>query len=806
MTNIGISTMGLQTPSLKERFQPVIENIKNGWSELKLHEEYLINGFWWHPDTVAKVKQLGVSSLNDWDRAIAFDKLLPSKTVSGAMEVNDFAVKNWRNIWLTRGLLALGALVGAVFFCPGFIGGGGGGGDGNGPDIPKTPTPDGNDCGALIAAWNGLADQLQVNQQSIMSVDAANIDSPQEVIPELQVCFPKLAVNSVDLVLKTDTHTVFSMLVPDTDKDGAGIRPALGVAFNNQINDEGNVPMLIVDASDANLSALRGDKGKIVVKLGEACIVDGGVAGCSDTVVVIEAVDDGLQKFQFQILGDTAWNIDNNAPVELTADQVSNMNGGGWILGIAQAVKDNERAIAAQGVAGILEGVGLDITQVQGVGGNVGGEAHDPFSPDSAVIEKIKSQGFMIVTEGGVACLRSDGTMLSKVTDQIFSNIDPRDIFKLEMEKGQAVVHVENGVNFVYFGEYIEGQFWPRQKEMIGAPGVFGDQVECGGIIVKDLAQIPENIKDKLNLKIGDKLLALMTKDGIILDAIPAIDAIDDDVQLAVVGDGQIRKTVTSIDGQVKRFDLLVDPNLLAPSLPPEIAAALPDNLPASWEAVQAGDTWYIMDNSNNANILRYPVGAETWQARHDVTITNETTGVITTYKGWITGEGSTEVTDGKNARMDLNRIANMPGGFSSLATGVGYLKQYQVVEITDGQEKMDLLFFTMKYFLYNDQILTIDFSADKKLIERYGFDASKSLGQLFNVQVLMPTDGESFSDEFKSTVTGLQNYSKLQQKINYYGDWIKPNDLRNLLTYPQGDYLNLTGRLVVSLFSQPPK
>jgi len=69
-----------------------------------------------------------------------------------------------------------------------------------------------------------------------------------------------------------------------------------------------------------------------------------------------------------------------------------------------------------------------------------------------------------------------------------------------------------------------------------------------------------------------------------------------------------------------------------------------------------------------------------------------------------------------------------------------------------------------------------------------------------------MPTDGESFSDEFKSTVTGLQNYSKLQQKINYYGDWIKPNDLRNLLTYPQGDYLNLTGRLVVSLFSQPPK
>lgn len=601
MTNIGISTMGLQTPSLKERFQPVIENIKNGWSELKLHEEYLINGFWWHPDTVAKVKQLGVSSLNDWDRAIAFDKLLPSKTVSGAMEVNDFAVKNWRNIWLTRGLLALGALVGAVFFCPGFIGGGGGGGDGNGPDIPKTPTPDGNDCGALIAAWNGLADQLQVNQQSIMSVDAANIDSPQEVIPELQVCFPKLAVNSVDLVLKTDTHTVFSMLVPDTDKDGAGIRPALGVAFNNQINDEGNVPMLIVDASDANLSALRGDKGKIVVKLGEACIVDGGVAGCSDTVVVIEAVDDGLQKFQFQILGDTAWNIDNNAPVELTADQVSNMNGGGWILGIAQAVKDNETAIAVQGAAGMLEGVGPDITQVQGVGGNVGGEAHDPFSPDSVVIEKIRSQGFMIVTESGVACLRSDGTMVSKVTDQIFSNIDPRDIFKLEMNGGSAVVHVENGANFVYYGEYIDGVFWPRQKEIIGMPGAFGDQLECGGIIVKNLAELPAEIAKKMNLKIGDKLLAVMAKDGTVLDAIPAIADINDEVSWTVVGEGHIRKTVVTSDGQVKIYDLSVDLNLFAPSLPPELLASLPDGYQiVDNQVIVNGQAWYEMTPEKN--------------------------------------------------------------------------------------------------------------------------------------------------------------------------------------------------------------
>ena len=201
------------------------------------------------------------------------------------------------------------------------------------------------------------------------------------------------------------------------------------------------------------------------------------------------------------------------------------------------------------------------------------------------------------------------------------------------------------------------------------------------------------------------------------------------------------------------------------------------------------------MDNSNNANILRYPVGAETWQARHDVTIGD------TTYEGWITDEGSTEVATGKNAGMEYIRIKNFPDGLSTLSTGYGYLKKYQVREITKGQEKMDVLFFTMKYFLYNDQILTIDFRADNTLVGRTGFDASKSLGQLFSIDVLMPTNGRSFSEEFMNSVVEAYKFNTLQQEFYGTGDWIKPNDLRNLLIYPQTDHLDLTGRFVVSLF-----
>ena len=242
------------------------------------------------------------------------------------------------------------------------------------------------------------------------------------------------------------------------------------------------------------------------------------------------------------------------------------------------------------------------------------------------------------------------------------------------------------------------------------------------------------------------------------------------------------------------------------PSLPPELLASLPDDLPASWSAIQDGDTWYIADNANHANISRAPAGAETWQVRRDVTITNETTGVITTYEGWITAEGSTEVTDGINARMDTIRIANFPDGSSMLGTGIGSLKEYKVVEMTDGKEKMNVIFFTMQYSLNNNLILTIDFSADEKLVGRRGFNIAKSLGKLLNVKVLVPTNGEFFPDEFRAAITKIQNLNKLQQEFLMIGDWIGPNKLLNLLQNPSDDYLDLRFRVNVDQFIRIPQ
>ena len=156
-------------------------------------------------------------------------------------------------------------------------------------------------------------------------------------------------------------------------------------------------------------------------------------------------------------------------------------------------------------------------------------------------------------------------------------------------------------------------------------------------------------------------------------------------------------------------------------------------------------------------------------------------------------------------SNMEYITIKNQPGGYSSLSTGFGILKEFKDVEITDGQEKMVMTFIKMQYLLHNNQFLTIDFSVDKKLVERAGFDISQGLGELFNIIVLVPTNGGSFSDELISLGVELNHLSKLQQKVTYSGDWIKPNDLRSLLNYPQGDYLDLTGRVFVDHFSQPP-
>jgi len=209
------------------------------------------------------------------------------------------------------------------------------------------------------------------------------------------------------------------------------------------------------------------------------------------------------------------------------------------------------------------------------------------------------------------------------------------------------------------------------------------------------------------------------------------------------------------------------------------------------------------MDNSNNANILRYPVGAETWQARRDVTITNETTGVITTYEGWLTDEAGTEVATGEITRMDkvrFGRLGNLD--VNNLNILPGYLTDYQTVEITNGKEKMDLVFFTMKYFLNGDKVLNIKFSADKKFVDLMGFNLQMALGKKYGIACTMPI-GNSFTEhDIKNW--DIYELSQFEKEIGFSGSgsWIDASALLRELQYPKSENLDLIFKLRVEYFS----
>jgi len=202
------------------------------------------------------------------------------------------------------------------------------------------------------------------------------------------------------------------------------------------------------------------------------------------------------------------------------------------------------------------------------------------------------------------------------------------------------------------------------------------------------------------------------------------------------------------------------------------------------------------MDNSNNANILRYPVGAETWQARHDVTVGE------TTYEGWLTDEASTEVTDGINARMDKVTFGKLgPMDMNVLTIQPGYVTRYKEVEITDGIAKMNLLFLDLIYFLKNDKTLEISYSADKRLVGRMGinFDAEKSLGKPYYVTCGMPI-GNSYSAIDIERAIKSNGFNELETKINYIGNesWMSAQELLKALQNPASDHLDLIFKITV--------
>lgn len=241
----------------------------------------------------------------------------------------------------------------------------------------------------------------------------------------------------------------------------------------------------------------------------------------------------------------------------------------------------------------------------------------------------------------------------------------------------------------------------------------------------------------------------------------------------------------------------------------PEHPPATDDmKLPQNAEFVQdkTTGTWYIVDKDNqDYKVYRFPDKAKNWEERQDVVVGEGENS--TTYEGWLKDSGSTEVETGVNAGMEYyDKVTDYPNkGFSSLYTGNGYLTNYRIVEITNGEYTMDLIFFKMKYFLQGNRTFNIDFRADRALVERLGTNfkiSNDNLGESFNIRVHTPFNKKYFGNQYITYDVENYHFNKLQIEVNNNSsNWIKLTDLLNLLKNPQDDLIDLTNSVRVDLF-----
>jgi len=417
----------------------------------------------------------------------------------------------------------------------------------SGGNVP-VPTPDsGNnnnsDCGAIITAMNGLATQIGAESFSVIGVDVTHIDSVEEITPDIrQACFIPGAAN-IEIAAQLDNFTIVSFIAPDGDQDG-GLRPVIGVVDRGAAGADGVAPMMLVDATDSGLSVGRNSAGELTVGLDQACLDGNGVKGCSQAVMELVAQDDDLNAFAVNVLGQVAL-----GPVLLSADQVGRLAGGGDILGMAYAQKDKEAALSSFDQQA---GMQADLAAISGSSGNVGGEPGEAFAPGVEVMQKINDQGFWVVADNGQLNVDMDHTQVVNATDSIFWNQDPREILELQKSAdGKAMVFVENGINFVVFSK---GEI--KQKQIIAAPAIFGENLELSTLIVKDVNQIPEGLRQGLDLQLGTTVLAVVNKNtGEVMQLIPSIFDFNDEVTLASIGEGQLILTVNN-DGGEQKFQM----------------------------------------------------------------------------------------------------------------------------------------------------------------------------------------------------------------------------------------------------------
>jgi len=224
----------------------------------------------------------------------------------------------------------------------------------------------------------------------------------------------------------------------------------------------------------------------------------------------------------------------------------------------------------------------------------------------------------------------------------------------------------------------------------------------------------------------------------------------------------------------------------------PVIPQEIMDQLPEQWEVLQTGNTWYIVDQSTNSNIYRFPEAAEKWQERHDVTVGE------TTYEGWIKDQGQKEVTTGEATWMDKLRVStDNEYSTTNLSIAPGYVTSYQVIEITDGQNKMNLLDFTMRYFYKEGDFQDIRFLGNQKLVESK-ITAKQALGKRYWLRVATPIK-TSFTEKFISKASESINLNPLEKVVMFSGEkWVNIEMLVSQLQNPNNSLLDLANKLLV--------
>ncbi len=174
----------------------------------------------------------------------------------------------------------------------------------------------------------------------------------------------------------------------------------------------------------------------------------------------------------------------------------------------------------------------------------------------------------------------------------------------------------------------------------------------------------------------------------------------------------------------------------------------------------------------------------------------------VTDYVGTIKESHNIEINEGEPARFDMIRINSNTGrefGITSADTQYGYLTGYDVVTVSNGEEKEDLVYYKMKYFRKDGSSIVIEFSTLKDFIGRRGFNGEASLRQRLNINNQFP-NGSDFTAYAKRVTQQVQKFTDFETQILFpeNAQWINAYDLLGLLKNSEAGFVDLKFKTLV--------